>query len=237
MKQLILEGLKKKFEGIQDSVLNRIAEKQAKTVKTEDEVDAAVEGVTLQQIIDSYSDSRVTEATATAVANYEKKHGLKEGKPAKQDEPEPDPKKGQKKKEAGDDDEPAWAKALRETNESLQKEIAAIKGEKAINTRTQKLTSVFDEMGVPNALRSTYQKGITKMAFETEEEYDTYIAEIKTELEPIIAELKQKKVIFERPIGGGDKNPKPKVPDEIQARIEERKSEVVQSPIKGLPTT
>lgn len=236
MKQKIFEGLKEKYPEIQDSVLNRIAEKQAKTVKTEDEVDAAVEGVTLQQIIDSYADSRVTEATATAVANYEKKHGLKEGKPAKQDEPEPDPKKGQKKPEGGDD-EPAWAKALRESNEALQQKLAAIEGEKAITTRTKKLTAAFDEMGVPQALRSTYEKGLSKMAFETDEEYDTYISEIKAELQPIIAEMKQKKVILERPLGGGDPNPKPQVPPEVQARIDERKTEVAPPPIKGMPAT
>ena len=79
MKKIILEKLKAKFEGVSDSILDRIAEKLAKTVKNEEEATTAVEGVTLQQLFDSYGDSRATEAQRTAVSNYEKKYGLKDG--------------------------------------------------------------------------------------------------------------------------------------------------------------
>ena len=77
--EIILEKLKAKFEGVSDSILDRIAEKLAKTVKNEEEATTAVEGVTLQQLFDSYGDSRATEAQRTAVSNYEKKYGLKDG--------------------------------------------------------------------------------------------------------------------------------------------------------------
>jgi hypothetical protein len=79
MKQQIQDALKTRFEGIDEKILNRIAEKTAKTVTTEDGVQPAVDGVTFQQIIDGESDRRATEATQKAVTNYEKKHGLKDG--------------------------------------------------------------------------------------------------------------------------------------------------------------
>ena len=75
----ILEALKKKFPGVSDTILGKTAKKLSETVKTADEVDTAVEGVTFQTLLESYGDTRATEATKTAVANYEKKYGLKEG--------------------------------------------------------------------------------------------------------------------------------------------------------------
>ena len=53
MYQQILDALKKKFTGVNDKILERMAKKLAKTTKTEDEVQPAVDGVTFQQIIDS----------------------------------------------------------------------------------------------------------------------------------------------------------------------------------------
>jgi hypothetical protein len=75
-------------------------------VTEETAVQGTVDAVTVQQVIDGEADRRATEATQTAVSNYEKKHSLKEGKPVEpggQVQTEP-------VKTAGDgDDTPAWA--------------------------------------------------------------------------------------------------------------------------------
>ena len=73
MKKKILEALKTKFEGVSETILDRIATKLAKTASTEDQVATAVEGVTLQQVLESYGDSRATEAQQTADRNNEAK--------------------------------------------------------------------------------------------------------------------------------------------------------------------
>ena len=52
MKQKILEALKTRFIGVDEKVLNRVAEKLAKTVTTEEGVQPAVDATTFQQIID-----------------------------------------------------------------------------------------------------------------------------------------------------------------------------------------
>ena len=81
LRKFILDALRKKFEGVDEKVLNRIARTAAKTVKTEEEATQFVEDYTIQQVIDSYTDSRVNEASENAVKNYEKKFGLKVEKP------------------------------------------------------------------------------------------------------------------------------------------------------------
>ena len=83
MKKEILEALTTKFPGVSSAVLDRTANKLAKTITKTEDVATAVEGVTIQQIIDSYTDSRVTEASETArknaVNDYESKYGLTDG--------------------------------------------------------------------------------------------------------------------------------------------------------------
>lgn len=76
----ILGALKTKYVGARETILDRVARNLAKTVTKPEEVQTAVDGVTFQQVLDSYGDSRATDATKTAVANYEKKHGLRDGK-------------------------------------------------------------------------------------------------------------------------------------------------------------
>ena len=66
MRKELFEALKAKFPGVNANVLNRIADKLAKTVTTAEQVTTAVAGVTQEiiDIIESYGDSRATEAHA-----------------------------------------------------------------------------------------------------------------------------------------------------------------------------
>ena len=138
MRKEILDALKAKFPGVSDAILGRIADKLAKTATTAEQVATAVEGVTFQQVLESYGDSRATEAQQTAVSNYEKKHGLKDGKQVKggasaEHNDEPDNQHGN-----GDNDTPAWAKAIIDGQKSLSDRLAAIEGDKVTASRKQK---------------------------------------------------------------------------------------------------
>ena len=108
-KKEISEALTTKFPGVAASVLDRIATKLAKTVTTAEQVATAVEGITIQQVIDSYTDSRVTEASDTArknaVQDYETRHGLKDGVKKQGDE-----SKDSVTKQAEGEQTPAWAR-------------------------------------------------------------------------------------------------------------------------------
>ena len=82
MKAKVLAALKPKFEGVQDAILGRVADKLVSSGKVakEEDVATAVAGVTFQSILVNYGDSRADEAEKTAVRNYEKKHNLTDGK-------------------------------------------------------------------------------------------------------------------------------------------------------------
>ena len=174
MKKELLEALKAKFVGVSDKILDRIAEKLAKTVTTTEGVASAVEGVTFQQILDSYGDSRATEATQTAISNYEKKYGLKDGK-VKEGEGDETKKKDPKKED--DDETPAYVKELIEANKKLNERLGKIETERTSTARKQKLSKILEKL--PESLR----KGYERMALDgTDEEFATKLTEIETEI-------------------------------------------------------
>lgn len=193
MKKIILEALKAKFEGVSESVLDRIAAKLAKTVKNEEEATTTVEGVTLQQLFDSYGDSRATEAQQTAVSNYEKKYGLKDGAKVKtggapdgeEDEP------GQK----GGDDTPAWAKAIISSVKTLSDDVAAMKGEKVTATRRQQIDEIIKDL--PDAMRRPYSRITLKDL--SDDEFEALKDEIKGDVAGLEKEEKQDGAVFGKP--------------------------------------
>lgn len=191
MRKQILEALKAKFEGVSEAVLGRIADKLAKTVKTEEQVATAVEGVTLQEVIDGYADSRATEAQQTAVRNYEAKHGLKDGEKvnnggAPQNEPKPN----------GGEDVPAWAQAIIDSNKALSDRLDKMDGERTTASRTQQLNEAISKL--PENLRKAYAR--TPVEGKSDEEFETLLSEIKEEVEQLSQENAAKGAVFGRPV-------------------------------------
>lgn len=76
MKDKIFNALKVKFEGLEDSILLRIAGKKAEGVTDEAKITTIVDGITLQDVVKSYGDYRANEANISSIRNYEEKHGL-----------------------------------------------------------------------------------------------------------------------------------------------------------------
>lgn len=191
MKKKILEALKAKFEGVSEAALGRIADKLAKTTTSEEQVATAVEGVTLQQVIDSYGDSRAAEATQTAVRDYESKYGLKDGSKvddggAPKNEPEPN----------GGDNVPAWAKTLIDSNKKLSERLDKMDGERTTTTRRQQLATIIEKL--PASLRKAYER--TPVENLTDEEFTTLQSEIETEVNGIVSENNAKGAVFGRPV-------------------------------------
>ena len=85
----ILAGLQQKFAGVDTATLTRIATKKAEGVTDETKVTSIVEGISFQDVMQNYGDFRAGQAQTSAVSNYEKKHGLKDGKPIENPKPEP----------------------------------------------------------------------------------------------------------------------------------------------------
>lgn len=69
MFKTILEALRRKFPGVDATMLEPIAKKLAKTTAKEEDVATSVEGVTFQQVAESYSDFRVITTLRTINAS------------------------------------------------------------------------------------------------------------------------------------------------------------------------
>lgn len=184
MKKELLAALKAKFEGVNENILSRIADKLAKTTTKEEDVATAVSGVTIQQIIEGYGDSRATEAQQSAVRNYEEKYGLKDGE--KLQEPKPKPQ---------EETMPEWAKQLVAENKTLSERLGRMDGERITAERKQKLSAVFKKL--PENLRKPYERmSIDKLS---DEEFTTLFGEITAEVDEIASSVKSKGAVFGRP--------------------------------------
>lgn len=232
MKNKILEALKPKFEGVSETILGRIADKLAKTAKADDDVNTLVKGVTFQQILESYGDSRATEAQQSAVANYEKKHGLKDGKSVKTDDDKGEKSKKDDDKPKDNNDVPAWAKALIDSNNSLKSELETIKGEKTTNKRKSELDKVLNK--APEKIRQRYTKDFERMSFKDDEDFNAWIGDITPDVEAITNEYNTKGGVVRRPKTGGGSNEPENM--HLKARIAEREAETSAPAIIGLNT-
>lgn len=253
IRKFILDALRKKFEGVDEKVLNRIARNAAKTVKTEDEATQFVEDYTIQQVIDSYSDSRVTES----ISSYEKKHGLKDGKPVTADDdpdeaggkkdPDEKGKKGKgenddpdedgkgKKGNKEDDEMPSWARALIEGQTRLNERLDGIEKGKQADARKSKFTEIIKN--APEKFRERAEKQYARYTFKDDEDFEQYLEELAEEVEEVSTTEETKGGIVTPPKGGnkgGNGNYQPSAA--MKARADRNKAEVVTPAIQGLPS-
>lgn len=195
MKKELFDALKAKFPGVSDSILDRIATKLAKTATTAEQVKTAVEGVTIQQVIESYGDSRATEASETArknaVQEYESRYGLKDGVKTTTTTTggeQPTGGSATNPTTGGTDETPAWARTLIERIERMETA-------KTTETRTQQLNAVIGKL--PEPMRKAYERlPIDKYSAE---EFNTLIADITTEVEGIADDTAAQGAVFGKP--------------------------------------
>lgn len=186
----ILAGLQQKFAGVDTATLTRIATKKAEGVTDEAKVNSIVEGISFQDVLTSYGDFRAGDARITAVANYEKKHNLKDGKPIENPEEKKDEKRDEK-----NDEVPAWAQALIDSNKSLSEKLSTYEAEKAQAQRNSQISAVAKKYGIPEFMLK--DRNIPENT-----DLDTYFKDMKQEMSnsgfqfakaPETAEQKQEK--------------------------------------------
>lgn len=224
MYQLILNALKAKFQGVSDAVLSRIANKLAKTVTSQEQVATSVEGVTIQQVIDSYADHRATEAQQTAVQNYESKYGLKDGDkvtPVTVQQQGGQPTTGGHPTQpatGGANETPEWAKQLLEQNKALTDRIAKMEGQRTTDNRKQQLQTIVAKL--PEKLRKPYER-ITVDSL-TDEQFNELVTEVTTEVEGIANDINSKGAVFGRPSANSGGNQGNELTKEQQDAIAHR---------------
>ena len=83
------------------------------------------------------------------------------------------------KNKGKNDDAPEWAKGLVQTVQTLNDEIAALKGEKVTTTRKEKLESLLKDAGT---FGTRTLKSFNKMKFENDEEFEEFYSEVEEDL-------------------------------------------------------
>lgn len=222
MKQQILTALKAKFVGVSDAILDRVSTKLAQTVTTAEQVQTAVDGVTFQQVLESYGDSRATQATQTAVHNYETKYGLKDGvkvTPPETQVPVVPPVTPPVTPPAGGAETvPAWAQALIDSNNSLKNELAQMKTARTTETRKQQISTLIEKL--PENLRKAYSR--TPVDGLTDEQFTALVGEITTEVGDIQSSIQQKGAVFGKPAAQNGGNQGAELTKEQLAAITQR---------------
>lgn len=218
MKKEILEALTTKFPGVSVSILDRIATKLAETVTTAEQVKTAVEGVTIQQVIESYGDSRATEASNTArknaVKDYESRYGLKDGVKTTTTTTggeQPTGGSATNPTTGGTDETPAWARTLIER-------INRMETAKTTETRTQQLNAVIGKL--PEPMRKAYER--LPLDKYSAEEFNTLIADITTEVEGIADDTAAQGAVFGKPSASTGAQNKTELTEAQKAAISRR---------------
>ena len=217
MKKEILEALTTKFPGVSASILGRIADKLAKTATTAEQVRTAVEGVTIQQVIESYGDSRATEASNTArenaVKDYESRYGLKDGVKVTNNTNNggEQPTGGSATNPTGGDETPAWAKTLLER-------IGRLETSKTTETRKQQLNAIIGKL--PETTRKAYER--LPLDKYSDEEFTTMLGEVTTEVEGIVDETQARGGVFGKPSATGGTTQQTELTEAQKAAIAHR---------------
>ena len=172
MKEKLLALLKTKLHGVEDAILLRIAEKRSAGVTDEDQLQTIADGIGFSDVLNSYGDFRANGAVTSAVTNYEKKYGLKDGKPIQDPNPiqapklDPNPKK---------DEIPGWAQQLIDQTKAATDSLAKFQDEKKANAWNEKVMAKAKEFGIPETQAKRY-------AISEGTDLDVYFKDVKQEL-------------------------------------------------------
>lgn len=145
----ILAGLKTKFQGVEDATLQRIASKKAEGVTDESKVNSIVEGISFQDVLNSYGDYRADGAQKTAIKNYEQKYNIKDGKAIEEPKPQPVPTPAPTPQPKPTEEVPAWAQSLIDSNKTLSEKLAAMDAKTKADARSQQIDAVAKSFGIP----------------------------------------------------------------------------------------
>lgn len=228
MKKKLTEAIKAKFVGIDDNTAGRLADRalrKGEPITTDDEVVAAVEAITLSDVLKSVSDFSADDATR----KYEQKYGLKNGVPEKvkteeeKQEEEP-PEKAKKPKEEPDpvaEMKALFQKSLKDLYgkmETMSSDIASIRSGKVAETRKAKLEQVIKGLR-DSQKRAYYRIPVEKMS---EEEFDSLLTDVTEEVNDIIADNKASASVVSAPFGvhhGGAPDGKEATKEELDTLV------------------
>lgn len=200
MKEKLLTLLQTKFAGVRKDGLNQLATVMALTVTTDEEATSIVEKLTEQsvgQFITDWRkdvDSEITKANKTHEDNLKKKFNFVE-KSAQLKDPETNPNPPALTSEA-------IAAIVQKAIEPFASELNSIKTNKVAETRKQLLTKELEVLD--EGFRTPFLNAFDRMNFKDDEDFNTHISNVKTEVAKIQQSLIDKGLSQQsKPMFGG----------------------------------
>lgn len=193
MKQKLQELLSEKFKGTRKDTLARLATAYSLQCTTEEEAQALVEKLQLNQVTEfekeyrSEVDSEISKAVNTA------KGKGKEG--------EGNPSAGEENKTDPTDIASIVANAIKEATSPLVQEINSIKAGKTAETRLQQLEGILSD--VNPELKAKTLKDFSRMAFDDDSKFTEYLEETKTDIQALNQSFVNQGLANHRPFNGG----------------------------------
>ncbi len=190
MLQKIIDALKIEYKnlGFSEKTFEKLANIINVQIKEETEIDAAVKGAdALVKVIQGESDIRVN----THIAN------AKKGKGAEPEKTEPENKGGEDTTEIG---------KLMKIVTGLTQTVQSMQKGQITDVRKVELTTKLE--GLPPTMQTKILKDFSKMQFESDEDFQTYLGETETEVKEAIQELNNQGFkSAHQPGGSGQKAP------------------------------
>lgn len=203
MKEKILQFLKGKLSNVQGTYLDGVAEAYSKTITEESQIETTFTDGIIDLIkmsaaqIQSEGDRRATDATQTAVTNYEKKYNLKDGKPVDGGGTPPNPV------EPKDDDKntPEWAKALIKQNQELAQKVETLEKDKTKQSKEEQAQTALKGSKLPDTLKTKWAGRINP---DSETSIEEQVKELETEYDELHSGFVTSSVGKGLPKGGGN---------------------------------
>ncbi|MDD2299588.1 MAG: hypothetical protein PHU69_08080 [Fermentimonas sp.] len=177
MKEKLLALLQTKFAGVRKDGLNQLATVMALTVTTEEEATSAVDKLTEQSVGQFVTDwrkdvdSEISKANKTYEDGLRKKYDFKE-------KGNPNPPTTQTELNAE-----AIAAIVQKAIEPFASELNSIKTTKVVETRKQLLAKELE--GLDEGFRTPYLNAFDRMNFNDDEDFNTHLTNVKTEVAKI----------------------------------------------------
>lgn len=200
MKEKILAALKAKYKstfGLDDATFTKVSEVLEAFVTEESAIDAAVEKVAaMLKQVQSEADKRAKpfkEAAAKWTKHEEdSKEGGEDDDEDSEENPKPNPNskgnpKPNPKKTGGKDEKPEYVKNLEATLEKLTTAFSAMQGKEIDNGRKQKFDTAIEK--APSILKKSLATAYGQMKFEKDEDHETFLTDLGTQIEEANKEL------------------------------------------------
>ena len=224
MKKKLIAAIQAKFVGIDDNTAERLAKRiltKSEAITNDDEVQVAVEAITLSDVLKSVNDFSADEA----VKRYEEKYGLEKG--VKKENPKPEEKpdvKPEEKKETPETPDPmvafkemlsAFSKELNQKLQTVSDDVAAMKSGRITEGRRAKLADAIKDL--KDSQKKPY--GRIKVDGMTDDEFNDFLSEVKEEVNDIISENRASGGVI-TPALGGKHTPSGPVKEATDAEIQ-----------------